>query len=118
MRRFIMLLTAVGIALTLGTQAPAAEEAAPALAPAVAADSPVADTDAGSKDSLPGKALVEANCGNCHNAALYTEARKVTDMDGLKKKVAFCADGAKLGWTDAQKDAVSAYLNTEYYKFN
>lgn len=117
MRCFIMLLTAVGIALTLGAQAPAAEEAAPAPVPTAVADTPAADI-AASAAPLPGKALVDANCGNCHNAALYTEARKVTNLDDLKKHVASCADGAKMGWTDAQKAEAAVYLNTEFYKFN
>jgi cytochrome c553 len=95
MKMSAALTIAAGVALTFGVQAWSAD-AAP----------------------MPGKALVEAKCTGCHKSEVYTsQTRKVVTLDGLKKQVAACSDAAKTGWTEAQKDEVVSYLNTEFYKF-
>jgi cytochrome c5 len=114
MKRYATLLVAAGIALTCGARmwaAGAAAEAPPPAAVAEPAPAPVSPS--------PGKALLEANCMSCHNEALYTsENRRIANLDALRKRVASCADGARLGWSDAQKEEVSSFLNAAYYKFN
>jgi hypothetical protein len=74
------------------------------------------------KDAVPqneGKSLHDANCVSCHKASeTYTRAeRKVKDLNGLANQVQRCTTNLKLNWFDSENDAVTAYLNKEYYKF-
>lgn len=66
-----------------------------------------------------GKSLHEAHCVSCHKAAeIYTRAdRKMRDLNGLANQVQRCTTNLKLNWFDSENDAVTAYLNKEYYKF-
>ena len=41
----------------------------------------------------------------------------VTSMDGLHKRVIHCASSAAPDWTEADINAVTNYLNENYYHF-
>jgi hypothetical protein len=74
------------------------------------------------KDVAPqdeGKSLHDANCVSCHKAPeIYTRAdRKIKDLNGLANQVQRCTTNLKLNWFDSENDAVTAYLNKAYYKF-
>jgi cytochrome c553 len=65
-----------------------------------------------------GKALVEINCTSCHDDSVYTrENRRITTMEGLKKQIRRCELSLGLKWFDEDVDAVTSYLNTNYYHF-
>jgi cytochrome c553 len=65
-----------------------------------------------------GKALVDSKCTSCHGDAVYTrENRRVTTLDGLRKQVRRCELSLGLKWFDNDIDAVTAYLNKNYYHF-
>jgi len=82
-----------------------------AAAPALAAD---------------GRALHDENCLSCHASltggdpnTLYTRPdHKVTSLDGLRKQVHRCELSLGLTWFDVEVDAVTEYLNRNFYKFN
>ncbi len=65
-----------------------------------------------------GKALVEINCTSCHSDAVYTrENRRITTLEGLKNQVKRCELSLGLKWFDDDVNAVTSYLNTNYYHF-
>lgn len=70
-------------------------------------------------DIAMGKKLyTEANCTKCHGPEKYTSKdRKVQSLSTLKTFVQGCATNLSLSWFEDEVDAVTAYLNKEYYKF-
>ena len=84
-----------------------------ALAPLLAAPLALQAADAGK-----GKDLLENNCTSCHSDAVYTrENRRITTLDGLNKQVRRCELSLGLKWFDEDINAVTAYLNNNYYHF-
>lgn len=82
-----------------------------ALVPLLAASPVLQAADAG-------KALVDRNCTSCHGDAVYTrENRRVTTLEGLKKQVRRCELSLGLKWFDDDINAVTTYLNKNYYHF-
>jgi hypothetical protein len=82
-----------------------------ALVPLLAATQALQATDTG-------KALVEINCTSCHGDDVYTrENRRITTPEGLRKQVGRCELSLGLKWFDDDIDAVTAYLNDNYYHF-
>lgn len=62
-------------------------------------------------------ALHEQNCVKCHGPDIYTRPdRKVTSYDGLGRQVRRCETALGLRWFDEEIDAVTAYLNRDYYR--
>lgn len=72
-----------------------------------------------------GKALHDSACLQCHASLgggdsnqLYTrEDRTVKSLDGLNKRVSYCAKAADVDWNKQQKQAVVEYLRQRFYKF-
>ncbi len=65
-----------------------------------------------------GKKLHDANCVKCHDSSVYTrEDRFVTSRDSLKTQVQRCNVNLGTQWFDEDVNAVTDYLNTNYYKF-
>ncbi len=65
-----------------------------------------------------GKELHDANCVKCHDSSVYTrEDRFVTSRDSLKTQVQRCNVNLGTQWFDEDVNAVTDYLNTNYYKF-
>jgi mono/diheme cytochrome c family protein len=72
-----------------------------------------------------GKALHDAACLQCHaslgggdaNHLYLRDDRKVKSLDGLNKRVAYCAKAADVDWNKQQKQAVVEYLRQRFYKF-
>ncbi len=82
-----------------------------ALVPLLATTPPLQAADTG-------KALVDSNCTSCHGDAVYTrENRRVKTIEALNKQVRRCELSLGLKWFDADIDAVTTYLNDNYYHF-
>lgn len=65
-----------------------------------------------------GKTLHEGNCVSCHQApGIYTTNSKMKDLNALQNQVERCTTNLKLSWFDNEINAVTAYLNKTYYKF-
>lgn len=66
-----------------------------------------------------GHKLHEAQCQDCHGTGVYTrEDRKITSLGQLKAQVQRCAgNAAKADWNALQVQAVTDYLNQEFYHF-
>lgn len=65
-----------------------------------------------------GKQLHEKNCTGCHSSEVYTrEKRMVNNIAELQERIRQCELANNLTWFDEDIDAVVAYLNATYYKF-
>jgi hypothetical protein len=72
-----------------------------------------------------GKLVAEHHCETCHNnktlgdaKAIYLRKdRKVTSMEKLQARVAFCNSELKLKLFPEDEEHIVAYLNATYYKF-
>jgi len=74
-----------------------------------------------------GKALHDASCMSCHtskypdepNTVYSREDRTVTKYSQLTSRVQLCGTRAvDTAWFDEDFDAVTTYLNTEFYHFD
>jgi len=66
-----------------------------------------------------GKELNTDNCTKCHNTSVYTkEDRKVQTLKVLTKRVKGCNTKTGAGLDDEELEALTLFLNTEYYKFD
>lgn len=64
------------------------------------------------------KALHDEHCSACHDSSVYTrDNRRVGDQTALWNQVQRCTLSLGLQWFDDDIDAVSQYLNDQYYKF-
>lgn len=73
---------------------------------------------ASASDVMSGKQLHDQNCMKCHTTELYTsEERKIDSLARLRARVQTCATNLELDWFEEDIDAVTDYLNEEYYKF-
>jgi hypothetical protein len=69
-------------------------------------------------DTGRGESLHEEHCTRCHDTRVYTRPdRRITSLDSLKTQVQRCETNLGLQWFDDEVDAVTAYLNANYYKF-
>ncbi len=69
-------------------------------------------------DGADPQALIDQNCISCHGPEVYTRAdRRIHSLPALGKQVRMCEQNLGLRWFDDQVDAVSAYLNDQYYRF-
>ena len=73
-----------------------------------------------------GKKLHDNSCVQCHSSLMapskandiYTRVdRKITNLDGLAKRVRSCALAADADWTTEQRQQVVRYLADTYYGF-
>lgn len=63
------------------------------------------------------EALHEQYCMQCHGTDIYTRAdRKVTSYDGLGRQVRRCETALGLRWFDEEIDAMTRYLNRNFYR--
>lgn len=66
-----------------------------------------------------GALLYDTHCGACHTAKMHWREKKAAvDWPSLKGLVRRWQDEEKLGWSDADIDEVSRYLNARYYRFD
>jgi len=86
------------------------------LAAAIAALAVVGAASAA--DPTRGRALYEARCGSCHNESVHNDnSRKARNFEAARARVADFSTQLKTGWTGAQVDDVTVYLNERYYSF-
>jgi hypothetical protein len=65
-----------------------------------------------------GKELNTDNCTKCHNTSVYTKKdRKVQTLEVLTKRVKGCNSKTGAGLDEEELEALTLFLNTEYYKF-
>ena len=73
---------------------------------------------AAAADAVRGRALYEARCNLCHSTSVHSRnPRTATDFDGVRFQVRRWAGESATGWTPAEIDDVSVYLNRRYYRF-
>lgn len=65
-----------------------------------------------------GKVLYdEADCKRCHSDYIYEkDRRKLNTLPELEGRIERCAD-SYADWFEEDRDSVTDYLNTHYYKF-
>ncbi len=69
-------------------------------------------------DMVHGEKLFKESCTTCHGAEMFSRKnRKVNDPSGLKTMVQACATNLSLSWFEDDVDAVTAYMNREFYTF-
>ena len=88
-----------------------------ALPCALTLTSPLAATDA-AVATPKAASLYTQHCVKCHQSEVYTRAdRKITSLDALNAQVHRCETMLELRWFDEDVDAVTTYLNDQYYHF-
>ncbi|MFA7522672.1 MAG: cytochrome c [Halothiobacillaceae bacterium] len=72
-----------------------------------------------------GGELFAQNCSECHMVPhddawfqARAEAGGISDYDSLRSQVQGCANNFNLPWFDEEVEAVSAYMNEQYYGFD
>lgn len=69
-------------------------------------------------DIKRGETLHTANCVGCHNQDVYTrENRRIKSLDSLRSQVVRCEANLDLKLFPEDMDAITDYLNTNYYQF-
>ncbi len=83
--------------------------------------------DEAADNTEQGKTLHDASCMSCHtnkypdepNTVYSREDRTVTEYSQLTSRVQLCGTRAiDTAWFDEDFDAVTTYLNTEFYHFD
>lgn len=98
-------LAVLGTSISLAI--PAADVPSPGSAPSTPAPAP-------SRGAL----LYDTHCIECHTAQVHWRDRQVArDWATLKAEVFRWQAAAHLGWSDAEVDAVTDYLNERVYRF-
>jgi mono/diheme cytochrome c family protein len=65
-----------------------------------------------------GKKIYNQNCTGCHGTEVFTRPnRRVKNLDDLKNRVRQCSYAIEAKWFDSDINAVTEYLNSEFYKF-
>jgi len=73
---------------------------------------------AAAADPARGRTLYEARCGGCHNDSVHNDnSRKARTFEAARARVADFSTQLKTGWSGAQIDDVTVYLNERYYSF-
>ena len=72
-----------------------------------------------------GGELFAENCSECHMVPhddewfkARADAGNMADLDSLRTMVQGCANNFNLPWFDEEVDAVTAWMNQEYYGFD
>jgi cytochrome c553 len=69
-------------------------------------------------DTADGQRLHAANCGECHDAGVYTRKdRRVRSLDALKHQLQNCAHVAKKDFSPTETQNLLKFLNERYYHF-
>jgi hypothetical protein len=64
------------------------------------------------------RALHTKYCVQCHQSEVYTRAnRRMKDLNALRNQVQRCDQNIGLRWFDDDINAVTQYLNDQYYHF-
>ena len=82
-------------------------------------------TFADESNSLEGKALYESHCIECHSRmtggdghVIYTRDDRIAkDITQLSARVAHCAKGSNVNWSESEINLVTNYLNEQYYHY-
>ncbi len=62
--------------------------------------------------------FTQSKCNQCHGTEVFTRPdRKVTDLAKLEAQVRRCDSNLNTNWFDDEIKDVTAYLNSQYYKF-
>lgn len=65
-----------------------------------------------------GKAIYNKSCTGCHGTEVFTRAdRRVNNLGKLKNRVKQCSYAVEAKWFDEEINAVTDYLNKNFYKF-
>jgi len=65
-----------------------------------------------------GRALYEANCGECHSTAAHNRTSHVAaDFDSIRAWIRRWNQNLALQWTEEDVADVAIYLNTTYYRY-
>ncbi len=72
-----------------------------------------------------GQALHQSECTECHGRitggdghVIYTRNERIArDATELKARVGHCTNGANTGWNQTQINAVTDYLNQQFYHY-
>lgn len=68
--------------------------------------------------TIQGVEYTDANCETCHGEAFYTRAdRKVHSYRALEAFVEGCSTNLDVGWFPDEVEAVAAWMNKTYYRF-
>ena len=68
--------------------------------------------------STDGKAIYNKSCTGCHGTDVFTRPdRRVKNMSKLKSRVKQCSYAVEAKWFDEEINAVTDYLNNDFYKF-
>jgi len=77
----------------------------------------VDDTELSEKLAI-GEKLVKEHCTKCHQAEMYTRAEsKIKSVEALLAQVKACDANIGSGLFDEDMDAITAYLEVNFYKF-
>ncbi|KTG16573.1 MULTISPECIES: hypothetical protein [unclassified Guyparkeria] len=97
----------------------------PTKALSLAAGILLASPVAAESDISWGSDLFAGHCAECHMVPhddawfeARAEAGNISDYESLRTMVQGCATNFSLPWFDEEVDAVTAYLNHEYYQFD
>lgn len=75
-------------------------------------------TDSGQSDPVVRGERTHAVCLSCHGTDLYVSPkRKIKSLPALRKEVARWGDYYDPAYSEQDIDDVTAYLNTNFYKF-
>ena len=69
-------------------------------------------------DTQHGQQLLNAHCGECHDASIYSAAgRKAKDLETVKQQTESGALALGLQWSSGDVADVTAYLNEQFYHY-
>jgi cytochrome c5 len=65
-----------------------------------------------------GKTTYNKSCTGCHGTDIFTRPdRRVKNMPDLKSRVTQCSYAVEAKWFDKDINAVTSYLNKDFYQF-
>jgi len=68
--------------------------------------------------AMPGEALVNQACQQCHDNAIFTRSNSIIhSYPELQARVEFCENASNAHWNETEINQVIDYLNETYYKF-
>ncbi len=69
-------------------------------------------------DIADGKKLVDGQCQQCHDDAIYVRKNSIIQsLPELKARVEFCESANNKHWSEQQVNQVIQYLNGTFYKY-
>ena len=65
-----------------------------------------------------GEDVYKRDCTGCHGSEVFTRAdRRIKNLASLQKRVRQCSYAVEAKWFDEDVNAVTEYLNKQFYKF-